>query len=61
MYTLHNQTLERVTEAKYLGVNLIEILYWGKQVTATVAKANTVSAFIYRNLTGCPTAVRAHC
>ena len=52
MYTLHNQTLERVTEAKYLGVNLIEILYWGKQVTATVAKANTVSAFISQEPNG---------
>ena len=31
-YTLDNQTLERVASAKYLGIELTEILHWEKHV-----------------------------
>ena len=42
-YTLHNQTLERVASAKYLGVELTENLHWGKHIQSAVAKANKVT------------------
>ena len=56
-YTIHNQTLERVTSAKYLGVELTENLHWGKQMQSTAAKANQKGAFAHKNLKGCPSAV----
>ena len=56
-YTLHKQTLERAADAKYFSASLTETLPWGKQVTATAAKANRVNAFVYKNQNGCPTAV----
>ena len=60
-YTLHNQTLEGVTSAKYLGVELTENLHCGKHIQSTVATANKVSTFAYRNLKGCPPADQTHC
>ena len=41
---LHNQTLERVASAKYLGVELTETLHWGEHIQSTAAKVNKVSA-----------------
>ena len=46
--------LERVTSAKYLGAELTEVLRWGKHVQATTAEANKPSAFVDRNVEGCP-------
>jgi hypothetical protein len=60
-YTLHGHTLEQVDSAKYLGVEITEKLHWGKHVHSIAAKANQTSAFVYRNLKGCPTAVQSHC
>ena len=60
-YTLHNQTVERVTTDKYLGAELTENLHWRKRIQSTAAKTNSVSAFAYRNLKGCPPAVQTHC
>ena len=62
-YTLHNQTLVRVTSTKYLGVELTEALHRRKHIQSTAVKANNlnkVSAFAYRNLKRRPTAVQTH-
>lgn len=60
-YKLHNQTLEEVQSAKYLGVELTNKLNWGQHIANITAKANRTSAFVYRNLKGCPIAVQTHC
>ena len=60
-YSLHQQPLERVHSTKYLGVEISSDLNWGKHIESVSAKANRTSAFIYRNLRGCPEAVHSHC
>ena len=60
-YSLHGQKLEEVKSAKYLGVELTSHLNWSSHVSNTTAKANKTSAFVYRNLKGCPTPVQTHC
>ena len=51
-YQLHDQTLQRVKSAKYLGVELTEHMKWDKHVRNITSKANKTSAFINRNLKG---------
>ena len=51
-YSLHNQRLETVKDAKYLGVNLNEKLNWSNHIDNICKKANASSAFICRNLRG---------
>ena len=60
-YTLHQQPLERVQSARYLGVEIAHDLSWRRHVEAIVAKANRASAFVTRNLQGCPDKVQVHC
>ena len=60
-YSLHQQPLERVNSAKYLGVEISSNLNWGKHVEAISARTNQTSAFIYRNLRGCPVSAHTHC
>ena len=60
-YTLYNQILEGVTSVKYLGVELKENLHWENHTQSTAAKSDKVSAFAYRNLKECLTAVQTHC
>ena len=60
-YFLHQQPLEKVNSAKYLGVEITSDLHWGKHINSISSKANQTSAFIYRNLRGCPDSVQAHC
>ena len=58
---LHQQPLERVASAKYLGIQLTGGLHWGKHAQSTAAKANRTSVFTSRNLKGCPPQVDSHC
>ena len=60
-YTLNGQTLARVPEAKYLGVNITENLHWDTHVQSIAAKANRDCVFIHRNLKGCSTKIQTHC
>ena len=60
-YSLHNKTLEKVKNAKYLGVEISEKLNWKTHIDAITSKANKSSAFINRNLKGCSTQIQAHC
>ena len=49
-YTLHNQVLERVDSATYLGVELSSNLTWAKHMNKTTMKANRQLAFLKRNI-----------
>ena len=60
-YDLYGHTLEQVHNAEYLGMELDEKMKWTTHVNAISSKANRTSAFIYRNLKGCPTDIQAHC
>ena len=50
-----------MTKAKYLGVEINQKLTWKDHISTVSKKANRTSAFIYRNLKGCPPKVIAHC
>ena len=61
LYTLHEQKLQEVKSAKYLGVEIASNLSWGAHVASITAKANRASGFVYRNLKGTPKVVQTHC
>ena len=60
-YFLHGEQLQQVQNAKYLGVELINDLSWNKHISNISSKANKTSAFIHRNLRGCPHSVQTKC
>ena len=60
-YTLHGENLQHVASAKYLGVELTKDLSWKKHIDSATSKANKTSAFIYRNLRGCPHKTQSQC
>ena len=49
-YTLHNQVLDRVSCATYLGVELSSSLTWAAHIDKTTAKGNRQLGFLKRNL-----------
>jgi hypothetical protein len=49
-YSIHDQTLEHVDSATYLGVELSSNLSWTRHINKTTMKANRQLAFIKRNL-----------
>ena len=60
-YHLHGQTLQRVKSAKYLGIEITSNLKWTTHIKQIASKANKTSAFIHRNLKGCPFDVQTQC
>lgn len=60
-YTFHGQVLEKVTEAKYLGMEIIEDLHWDVHIQATAAKANKTSALMHHNLKGILIMIQTNC
>ena len=57
-YHIHGTQLQKVKDAKYLGVIISSDLSWNKHVDNTVKKATTSLIFLKRNLSACPTAVK---
>ena len=54
-YSLTGQVLEKVRDAKYLGVvTLSNDLEWSKHIAIMTNKANSKLTFLRRNLKGCP-------
>ena len=60
-YTLHRKTLEKVKDAKYLGVEISENLSWKTHINSITGKANKSSAYVHCNLKGCSKQIQAHC
>ena len=60
-YFLHGEQLQQVQNAKYLGVELTHDLSWNKHISCITSKAHKTSAFIHRNLRGCPHSVQTKC
>ncbi len=49
-YTLHGETLKRVTSTKYLGVTITSDLNWNKHIGTITRGANQTLGFIKRNI-----------
>ena len=49
-YTLHQQRLEQVQSAKYLGITITDDLDWGQHISEISAKATKTMGFLRRNL-----------
>ena len=49
-YSLHNQTLENVQSAKYLGITITDNMDWGQHVSEISSKATKTLGFLHRNL-----------
>ena len=57
-YTLCDQVLAQVDDAKYLGVNISHNLEWSSHIDAVTSKSNQSLGFIRRNLNECPKELR---
>ena len=53
-YSLHNQTLENVQLAKYLGITITDNIDWGQHVSEISSKATKTLGFLRRNLAFAP-------
>ena len=53
-YTLHQQKLEQVQSAKYLGLTITDNLNWGQHVSEISCKATKTMGFLRRNLALAP-------
>ena len=53
-YSLHQQILEQVQSAKYLGITITDNLNWGQHVSEISCKATKTMGFLRRNLALAP-------
>ena len=53
-YSLHQQRLEQVQSAKYLGITITDNLDWGQHVSEISCKATKTMGFLQRNLALAP-------
>ena len=53
-YSLHNQNLENVQSAKYLGITITDNMDWGQHVSEISSKATKTLGFLRRNLAFAP-------
>ena len=53
-YTLHQQKLEQVQSAKYLGITITDNLDWGQHVSEISCKATKTMGFLRHNLALAP-------
>ena len=60
-YYIQNHLIKAVTHAKYLGVTIDEHLSFNEHVNRIAYKANTVKAFLQRNIKSCPLQVKENC
>ena len=58
-YILHGETLQTVTDSKYLGITFNNKLTWQNHINATTTKANNVLGFVRRNLHDCSLKVKS--
>ena len=60
-YTLHNEELEVVDKAKYLGVTISKDLNWKWHINSISAKATNCRLFLQRNLVKCSKETKLSC
>ena len=54
MTTLHQQTLENIQSAKYLGITITENIDWGQHISDISSNATKTLGFLRRNLAFTP-------
>ena len=54
-------TLQKVKNAKYLGVTFDCHLSWKNHINSIAAKATATQAFLQRNTAFCPMELKTHC
>ena len=59
-FSLHQQTLEQVEFAKYLGITINDNLEWGQRVSEISSKATKTLGFLQRNLALAPQHIYLH-
>ena len=52
--SLHNQTLENVQSAKYLGITISDNMDWGQHISEISSKATKTLGFLRKNLAFAP-------
>ena len=57
-YSLHNQTLENVQSAKYLGITTSDNMDWGQHISDIYSKSTKTLGFLRRNLAFAPMSTR---
>ncbi|KAK3092025.1 hypothetical protein FSP39_024520 [Pinctada imbricata] len=60
-YTIHGQALANVNSAKYLGLNIHKTLSWDDHISKITRKAHNTLSFLGRNISRCPTNIKAQC
>ena len=58
-YSLHQQILEEVQSAKYLGITINDSLDWGQHISEITSKATRTLGFLRRSLTFAPRETKA--
>ena len=53
-YSLHNQTLENVQSAKYLGITISDNMDWGQHISEISSKASKTFGLLHGNLAFAP-------
>ena len=53
-YSFHNQTLENVQSAKYLGITISDNTDWGQHISEITSKATKTLGFLSRNMAFAP-------
>ena len=53
-YSLHNQTLENVQSAKYLGITISDNMDWSQHISEISSRATKTLGFLRRNLAFAP-------
>ena len=53
-YSLHNQVLENVSSARYLGITVTGDFDWGQHINNVISEATKTLGFLRRNLTLAP-------
>jgi hypothetical protein len=47
--------------ATYLGLNISHNLLWNHHIGTVAKKANNINAFLSRNISSCPSKIKAQC
>ena len=60
-YTINGHILNQTDSAKYLELNIHKSLSWDRHIDKMTKKANSTLALLGRNVSRCPTTIKAQC